>query len=128
MSNTRVPKSRIVEAACRTDFLSFFQWCFHALEPGSTLNMNWHHYAMAYHLELVLRGLIQRLIMLAPPRMGKSLMTSVAFPAFMLGRDPTKRVIGITHTSDVQINLSNQCRSIIDAPRYQKLFTRAYLG
>ena len=31
MSNTRVPKSRIVEAACRTDFLSFFQWCFHIL-------------------------------------------------------------------------------------------------
>ena len=33
MSNARVLKSRIVEAACRTDFLSFFQLCFHILEP-----------------------------------------------------------------------------------------------
>ncbi len=60
MSNLYIPKTRIVEAAWRMDFLSFFQWCFYVLEPGSTLNMNWHHYAMAYHLELVLRGSIQR--------------------------------------------------------------------
>ena len=68
MSNIFVPKSRIVEAACRNDFLSFVQWCFHILEPGSTLNMNWHHYAIAYHLELVLRGSIKRLIIAGPPR------------------------------------------------------------
>ena len=78
MDNTRVPKSRLVEAACRTDFLSFFQWCFQILEPGSTLNMNWHHLAMAYHLELVLRGRIKRLIIAAPPRTLKSLMASVS--------------------------------------------------
>ncbi len=128
MSNLYIPKSRIVEAACRTDFLSFFQWCFHVLELGSTLNLNWHHYAMAYHLELVLRGSIQRLIILAPPRMLKSLMASVAFPAFMLGRDPTKRVIGISHSSDLQINFSNQCRAIIDTPRYPRLFSTMRLA
>ena len=123
MSNLYIPNSRIVEAACRTDFLSFFQWCFHVLEPAKTLHMNWHHLTMAYHLELVLRGSIQRLIILAPPRMLKSLMASVVFPAFMLGRDPTKRVIGISHSSDLQINFSNQCRAIIDIPRYQRLFS-----
>ena len=68
MSKTRIAKSRILEAACRTDFLSFFQWCFQVLEPGSSLNMNWHHEAMAYHLELVLRGVIKRLIIAAPQR------------------------------------------------------------
>jgi len=128
MSNLHIPKSRIVEAACRMDFLSFFQWCFHVLEPGSTLNMNWHHYAMACHLELVRRGEIKRLAMVAPPRTLKSLMASVAFPAFMLGRDPAKRVIGISHGSDLQITFSNQCRSIIDTPRYQKLFPRTRLS
>ena len=83
MSDTRVPKSRIVEAACRTDFLSFFQWCFHILHPGSTLNMNWHHWRMAWYLELVSRGLIRRLIITAPPRTLKSLMASVALPAYV---------------------------------------------
>jgi hypothetical protein len=87
MSILRVLKSRIVEAACRTDFMTFFQSAFHVLEPGSTLNLNWHHHAIAYYLELVRRGKIKRLIIVAPPRTLKSLMASVAFPVYALGRD-----------------------------------------
>jgi len=128
MSNLYIPKSRIVEAACRRDFLSFFQWGFHVLEPGSTLNLSWPHYAMAYHLDLVLGGVIKRLAIVAPPRTLKSLMASVAFPAYVLGRNPTKRVIGISYGSDLQITFSNQCRAIIDTPRYQKLFPRTRLS
>jgi predicted phage terminase large subunit-like protein len=122
MISTRVPKSRIVEAACRDDFLSFFQLCFQLLEPGSTLNMNWHLEAMAYHLELVLLGVIKRLIIAAPPRTLKSLMASVAFPAYMLGRDPTTRIIGVSHGVDLQIRFSNLCRALIATPRFQRLF------
>jgi predicted phage terminase large subunit-like protein len=128
MSNTRVPKSRIVEATCRTDFLSFFQWCFHMLEPGSTLNMNWHHYSMAWHLELVLRGIITRLIIMAPPRTLKSLMASVAYPAYRLGCNPGERIIGISHGSDLQIRFSNDFRTIVESTRYQRLFPRMELS
>jgi predicted phage terminase large subunit-like protein len=122
MSNTRVAKSRIVEAACRSDYLSFFQWCFPVWEPGSTLNINWHHYAIGYHLELVRRGVIKRLIIVAPPRTLKSLMVSVAFPAYILGRNPAARIIGISHSTDLQIKFSNDCRAVIDSPRYHRLF------
>ena len=128
MSNTRVPKSRIVEAACRTDFLSFFQWCFHILHPGSTLNMNWHHWRMAWYLELVSRGLIRRLIITAPPRTLKSLMASVALPAYMLGRNPGERIIGISHSSDLQIKFSNDFRRIVESAEYQRLFPRVKLS
>jgi predicted phage terminase large subunit-like protein len=123
MNSTRVPKSRIVEAACRDDFLSFFQLCFQLLEPGSTLDMNWHLEAIAYHLELVRRGVIKRLFIAAPPRTLKSLMASVAFPAFMLGHDPTARIIGVSHISDLQIGFSNLCRVLIATPRFQRLFS-----
>ena len=128
MSNIFVPKSRIVEAACRNDFLSFVQWCFHILEPGSTLNMNWHHYAIAYHLELVLRGLIKRLIIAGPPRTLKSLMASVAFAAYALGRNPAMRVIGISHSSDLAIKLSNDCRVVVDHPGYHIFFPNMQLS
>jgi hypothetical protein len=40
MTSIYVPKSRIVEATCRSNFLSFFHSCFQLLEPGSTLRMN----------------------------------------------------------------------------------------
>ena len=101
MTSMRIPESRIVEAACRGDLLSCFHLCFQLLEPGSTLNMNWHHDAMAYHLELVLNGVIKRLVIAAPPRTLKSLMASVAFPAYVLGRDPTARIVGVSHGSDL---------------------------
>jgi len=98
------------------------------LEPGSMLRMNWHHEAMAYHLELVQRGLIKRLIITAPPRTLKSFMASVAFPAYMLGRNPATRIIGISHSSDLQIKFSNDCRTVIDSPRYHGLFPRMQLS
>jgi hypothetical protein len=122
MDNRRVPKSRLVEAACRTDFLSFFRWCFQILEPGSTLNMNWHHWRIAWYLELVLQGFVRRLIITAPPRTLKSLMVSVAFPAYSMGRNPGERIIGISHSSDLQIGFNNDFRRVVESADYQALF------
>jgi predicted phage terminase large subunit-like protein len=122
MSIMRVLKSRIVAGVGRTDFIGFFQSAFHVLEPGSTLNLNWHHYTIAYYLELVRRGVIKRLIILAPPRLLKSLMASVAFPAWVLGHDPTARIIGISHGSDLQIKFNNEFRRLVESPRYRTLF------
>jgi predicted phage terminase large subunit-like protein len=128
MSIIRVLKSRIVEATCRTDLISFVQWAFHVLEPGSRLNLNWHHYAIAYYLELVRRGVIKRLIIVAPPRTLKSLMASVAFPAWVLGHDPTARIIGISHGSDLQIKFNNELRRLVESPRYRTLFPAMQLA
>jgi len=48
---------------------------------------------------------------MAPPRTLKSLMASVAFPAYLLGRNPGARIIGISHSSDLQIGFGNHdCR------------------
>ena len=83
---------------------------------------------MAWHLELVLRGLIKRLIIMAPPRTLKSLMASVAFPAYLLGRNPGERIIGISHSSDLQIRFSNDFRTIVESADYQRLFPRMKLS
>ncbi len=69
-----------------------------------------------------MRGMIKRLIITAPPRTLKSLLTSVAFPVFMLGHDPTARIIGVSHGLDLQIGFSNLCRALIAAQRVQRLF------
>jgi hypothetical protein len=113
---------RLVDALCKTDFVSFIQKAFHTLSPTSILQMNYHVWTLAYHLELVRRGKIRRLIVNFPPRSLKSLVTSVAFPAFILGHDPGKRFIVISYASDLAIKLSNDFRMIINAPWYQLLF------
>ena len=127
MSNTRVPKSRIVEAACRTDFVSFFRKCFHTLMPHAVLLMNWHIYAMAFKFEQVRFGKIKRLIINVPPRSLKSTMM-VAFAAFLLGLDPTLRIIVVTYGSDLSIKFTNDLRAILNASWYRRLFPGTHIS
>jgi predicted phage terminase large subunit-like protein len=116
------PKAALVEAACRTDFASFARKCFHQLNPGSRFLPNWHIEAIAYHLELVRRGTIKRLIINIPPRSLKSLMGSVSFPAFVLGHDPSKRIIVVSYGEDLAVKLANDFRAIVDSDWYRRLF------
>ena len=92
------------------------------LPHGEPLSMNWHIEAMAYHLEQVRRGRIKRLIINLPPRYLKSVVTSVAFPAFVLGHDPTKRLIVASYGSELAVKLANDCRTVINSPRYKSIF------
>ena len=80
------------------------------------------HSRIAYALEQVRLGKIKRLIINAPPRSLKSMMTSVAWPAFILGHDPTKSVAVISYGSDLAAKLGNDFRQIINTPWYQRLF------
>jgi predicted phage terminase large subunit-like protein len=115
-------KRRAFAAVCRSDFTTFAQKCFRSLNPGAEFQVNWHIAAMAHHLEEVRLGRIRRLIINAPPRTLKSLLASTAFPAFMLGREPTKRVIAVSYGMELTIKLANDFRAIITAPWYQDLF------
>lgn len=85
----------VLDAITRLDFPVFIRRGFNSLSPGALFLNNWHLEAMAYLLEQVRLGKITRLIINMPPRSLKSIVTSVAFPAFLLGHDPTKRVISL---------------------------------
>jgi predicted phage terminase large subunit-like protein len=114
--------NRARDEACRQDFVSFIRMSFDLLMHGESLLMNWHIEAMAYHLEQVRLGRIKRLIINLPPRYLKSLVASVAFPAFVLGHDPTKRLIVASYGSDLAVKLANDCRTVIHSPRYKSIF------
>ena len=117
-----------LDAILRTDFASFIQRCFHSLAPGSTFLMNWHIVALAYHLEQVRLGKIKRLIINMPPRSLKSIACSVAFLAFVLGHDPTKRLIAVSYGSDLATKHANDCRSILNSDWYRRVFPRTRIS
>ena len=119
---TTVHRARVLDAACRTDFVTFTGMCFHLLTPGKSFLPNWHIEAIAYHLEQVRLGKKRRLIINPPPRSLKSIMSSVAWPAYILGHDPTKRIVAISYASDLATTFSNNFRQILNSPRYQRLF------
>jgi len=95
---------------------------FHVLNPSAIFHMNWHICAIAYYLEQVRLGKIKRLIITVPPRSLKSIMCSVAFPAFVLGHDPTKRLIVASYSADLAIKHGNDFRKIVNSAEYHGIF------
>jgi predicted phage terminase large subunit-like protein len=112
----------VLNAILRASFPSFLQRCFLTLNPGAIFHDNWHIEALAYHLELVRIGKLRRLIVNIPPRFLKSTVCSVAFPAFLLGHDPTKRLIVASYSGELATKLSNDFRVILQAPWYRSAF------
>jgi hypothetical protein len=49
-------------------------------------------------------------------------MCSVAFPAFVLGHDPTKRLIVVSYGAELATKLGNDCRTVVQSAWYQRLF------
>jgi predicted phage terminase large subunit-like protein len=116
------PSMAHVNAACRKDFVSFVRKVFHVLHPSAIFHMNWHICAIAYYLEQVRLGKIKRLIITVPSRSLKSIMCSVAFPAFVLGHDPAKRLIVASYSADLAIKHGNDFRTVINSAEYHGIF------
>ncbi|MDP4026660.1 phage terminase large subunit [Methylobacterium sp. NEAU 140] len=83
---------------------------------------NWHLEALAHCLEEVARGRIRRLVISIAPRSLKSISASVAFPAWLLGRDPTRQIICLSYAQNLTVKNANDCRAVMDAPWYKDAF------
>jgi predicted phage terminase large subunit-like protein len=57
-----------------------------------------------------------------PPRYLKSLCVSIAFPAFLLGHDPTLRIIAASYADSLAVAHSNDFRRLVHSKEYKRLF------
>jgi predicted phage terminase large subunit-like protein len=110
------------ETMLRQDFSTFAARCFYDLNPQTDLAMNWHLEVIAAKLAAVRRGEIRRLIINLPPRSLKSLMASIAFPAWCLGHDPSAQILCVSYAQDLADKLARDCRSIMMNPWYRRIF------
>jgi hypothetical protein len=116
------PTQKEFSAILRTDFHAFSQKCFASLNPGIRLERTWHHEAVTHALDRVFRGECRRVIINAPPRSLKSLFGSVAFPAFVLGRRPTAKVICVSYSQDLANKHAGDFRKVLQSPWYEETF------
>ena len=94
------------------NFSAFVMKVFETVSPGDVFRPNWHIDAMTYAAELVIDGKIKRLITTVPPRHLKSIIFSVALPAFLLGHDPTRRIICVSYSNDLAVKHANDFRAV----------------
>ena len=105
----------VLEAALREDLSSFIQKAFQVVSPADTYKHNWHVDLIADRLERCYRGEIKRLIITVPPRSLKSICASVAFPAWVLGKDPSRKLICASYSSELASKLARDSRAVMES-------------
>jgi len=113
---------RLLRATLRTDLASFVRKVFATVSPGTRYCHNWHIDAIIYRLMRVHTGHSRRLLINQPPRSLKSICVSIAYVAWILGHDPTRRVIVVSYSGDFAAELHRQFRMVINSAWYRALF------
>jgi predicted phage terminase large subunit-like protein len=121
-SRRPVAEDAYLGSIMRTDFGAFAQKVFGTVARGHVFLPNWHIDAICHELSKVMSGETKRLIIGVPPRHLKSICSSVALPAWALGLNPTRRIIGVSYAQDLAVKHGNDCRAVLDADWYQRLF------
>lgn len=100
----------------KTNFLAYVM----LTNPGFQIGP--HHYLLAKKLEELANGKTRRLMFFLPPRASKSTMTSVYFPAWIIGRHPRWEMMGISYSSDLSIGFSREVRNLITSDAHRLVF------
>lgn len=75
----------------------------------------------------VAEGKSPRLMLLMPPRHGKSELASIRFPAWHLGQYPHHELINVGYNLDLPMGFSRKVREVFRDPQYQAIFPGAQL-
>jgi len=119
---------REVDAFLRNDFCCFLEKVFYTVSPGVKFDYNWHIECIAEHLLATKRREIKRLIINIPPRSLKSTIGTVAFPAFLLGHNPSEKIMAASYSKQLSIMHSVQCRLVMESEWYKRIFPRTVIA
>ena len=87
-----------------------------------------HHRILADMLMGIETGDKDRICVNIPPRHGKSQLVSIMFPAWFLGRNPNKKVMMVSHTTDLAVDFGRKVRNLISTDQYKEVFPNVQLA
>jgi len=112
MRNTT--ESRIVES--RGDLLAFTQYTFPEYKADP------FHADVANHLNKVVSGEIDHLMLLVPPEHGGGELVSIRLPPYWLAHNPELPVMLVTHSAFLAHRNMRAARSVFESPQYKLIF------
>ena len=119
---TMMPSREEFDALTRIDFNVFVERVFGELNGPEPYLDNCHIGVICAELEATRRGEQRRLAIALPPRSLKSIIISVAYPAWLLGHDPTTEIICASYGQQLAESLSRDCRQVMRSDWYRALF------
>ena len=126
-SNNSLTERDVLLLALASDFQVFFERVFADVEPRVKLVDSEFIAVMVDRLKQVLSGSSRRLVVNLPPRHLKSLLISVAFVAFALGRDPRKQIAVISHSQSLAADLAGKAKRVMESQWYRSVFPKTRL-
>lgn len=111
-----------IKALYRTQFPAFLRFAFRELHPSQKLVETHHIEILADYLARVARGEITRLIINLPPRSLKSFATSIALPAWLLGKKPTMQIMSVAGTRELSGDFEAATQTLVGSARSRALF------
>ena len=119
---TRPTDQQVFDALLRTRLAAFTRKAFSTVDPGAEYKHNWHVDLIAEYLEACTRREIKRLIINIPPRYMKSIAVTVAWPAWLLGKNPAEKIIAASYSHSLSLKHSTDCRLVIKSDWYRRAF------
>ena len=115
-------KNLVKNAVFRQSFSTFVQKCFYELNPSEKFINGMYIDLLCDQIQSMIEGENQKLIINLPPRYLKSVICSIALPAFILGHNPSTKIMCISYGEELASKLAADCKSVMEADWYKALF------
>lgn len=122
LTSQRAAQELLQRRQLRSSCSAFIKKAFETVDPGACYSHNWHIDAIAYYLEAIHSGECKRLIINIPPRFMKSIAVTIAFPAWVLGQNPSQQIGAASYSASLSTKHSADCRLIMESAWYKMAF------
>jgi predicted phage terminase large subunit-like protein len=114
---------KVMEALARERLLPFVMLVYETLHPGAPpLKPSWYLKAMCLWLERIEAGELMLSMISIQPRALKSITVAIAFPLWLLGRDPSRLVTVAAYSETLSDKHAHKRRLIMRSAWYQRMF------
>lgn len=113
-----------LEKLAYQNIYAFVRLAFLVLHPGMRFKPALHIEAICFALQGVADGTCKRLIITIPPRYMKSVTVAVAYCAWLMGRDSTKKVMIANYSEAIAGKHARMFRTLIRSPQFKRIFPR----
>lgn len=120
MGNDTRDKSEVVRQIKAEKAKRSFEYFIRQVNPKYVFN--WHHLVLIDALKRLAERNYQRLIVMMPPRHGKSELVSVLFPAWCFVRNSSEHIILASYAFGLASRMNRECQRIISSDNFTELF------
>lgn len=97
-------------------------------EVMPSYEIKYFHKYIISRLQAFERGEVKKLMVFMPPQHGKSQLTSRLFPAYLLGKNPKRKIVISSYSATIAEEFARDAKNYINSPEYRQIFPNTKIG